>query len=165
MTLDLDPLNPRLRCECCGYPTIVAALDRADVFEPSETLWGCRLCDWENTPLRADGSPDPDAPSAEDRNGGFTLEQARANFRIHAWMYDPAQPEPWMAGPPTPDEMALRRALRDKYEALRATPEREHHERWRQIAEYERSLHDANIRRAEAAEEEEEKEEESPGNA
>jgi hypothetical protein len=152
MNLELDPFNPRLPCECCSYPTIVAALDRADVFEPSETLWGCRLCDWENTPLQPDGSPDPDAPSAEERNGGFTLEQARANFRIHAWMYDPARPEPWMAGPPTPDEMALRRALRDAYEALRTTPEREQHELWRQIGEYESSLHDLNIRRAQAAE-------------
>jgi uncharacterized protein YjiS (DUF1127 family) len=151
-TLKLDPFNPRLPCECCGYLTIMAAVDRYDSFEPSETLWACPLCDWENAPLRADGSLDADAPSAEERNGGSTLEQARANFRTHAWMYDPERPEPWMVAPPAPTELELRRALREAYEALRTTAEPDQYDLWRQIAGYERALRDLGIRRAQAAE-------------
>jgi len=154
MTLKLDPFNPRLTCECCGYPTLVAALDQHDGFEPADTLWGCPLCDWENAPLQSDGTPDPHAPSGEDRNGGFTLEQARENVQVHSWMYDPQQPEPWMAGPPTEDELALRRELRATFEALRQTPEREQYALWRQVEEYERSLRDVTIRHAQAAENE-----------
>jgi hypothetical protein len=152
--LKLDPFNPRLPCECCGHPTIVAAVDRYDSFEPSETLWGCTLCDWENAPLRADGSRDPGAPSAEERNGGFTLEQARANFRAHAWMYDPERREPWMTAAPSSQELELRRALREAYATLRTTAERDQYELWRQITEYEHELRALGIRRAQAAENE-----------
>ena len=115
----------RMTCECCGHPTLPLMSDTgiADVDWEGSHL-GCILCDWESGPALEDGTPDPAAASAEDRNGGCGLTEARANYERYGWMYDPARPPEWMGGLPTPEELDHRRALRQAYEVLAAAPER-----------------------------------------
>ncbi len=108
----------RLRCECCGYLTLTVPMaqyadDTLDAVDPA-----CPFCDWENPPLNDDGTPKPNPPSPEERNDGHSLSEARANVGKFLWMYDPAHLEPWMTGPPSSEEMAIRRQLRDAYEAV-----------------------------------------------
>ena len=145
----------RMTCECCGYPTLplVPYNDWAEVDWESSGL-ACLLCGWENAPARLDGTPDPDAPSAEERNGGYDLETARANFRRHAWMYDPARPEPWMGGPPPASELALRRELGAAYAELAAAPEPHRDWRgWEAILAREAALRAAEAARSRSVEE------------
>jgi hypothetical protein len=139
----------RMRCECCGYPTlgVVAFEDGTPDWESS--VLGCLLCDWESAPALLDGTPDPEAPSDEARNEGYTLDAARANVARHAWMYDPARPEPWMVSPPTTVELTRRRTLRDAYEHQTAEPGP--YLPWDDVFPAEAELRAAEARRADAA--------------
>jgi hypothetical protein len=116
----LAPLGTvRMTCECCGFPTLPLAPDALlGEVDWASTVLACPLCSWESGPASEDGTPDPEGGSGEDRNEGFTLAAARANFERHGWMYDPAEPPAWMGGPPTAEETGVRRALREAYEAL-----------------------------------------------
>lgn len=84
----------------------------------------CPLCDWENTPLTADGAEDPTALPSQERNDGISIAEARINFARYLSMYDPAKLEPWMLGPPSAEVLALKHALRDAYTALLSAPKR-----------------------------------------
>lgn len=147
--VDPDPFHhPRLPCVCCGYPTLPVWSDRLDPVDSPDVGASCVLCDWENVPLLEDGSPDPDAASDEERNDGFALAEAQANFARFTWMYDPARPEPWMAGPPPVEELALRRTLKSAYDALHGLDEEATREQWESIEALEAELRAMGLRHA-----------------
>lgn len=137
--LQQNEFYPRLRCECCGYPTRL--IDEARGFTGLE-YWtaqtGCLLCDWENAPVDETFSPVADAPSAEERNDGYSIERARDNFRLHTWMYDPAVLEAWMLAPTTEKVLALRRSLRTAYDSLARDPE--DYAQWQRVLDLENAL-------------------------
>jgi hypothetical protein len=144
----------RMTCECCGFPTLALTpeTDWASVDWESSAL-ACPLCNWESGPAMEDGSPDPAARSPEDRNEGYALAEAQENFRRHGWMYDPAAPPLWMGGPPAAEELELRRALREAYEALGAAPERrERGDPWERVLDLEFQLRAAEEARRAALE-------------
>jgi len=61
-------------CPCCGYPTLL-----------ERNAFGlCPLCDWEDEP---GPSENPDSPSPS--NHGYTLTEARENFKRFLTMYRP----------------------------------------------------------------------------
>jgi hypothetical protein len=152
--VDPDPFHhPRIPCVCCGYPTLPVWADRLDPVDSPEVGASCVLCDWENVPLLDDGTPDPEAASDEERNDGYTLAQAQANFARFTWMYDPARPEPWMAGSPPEEELALRRELKAAYDALHGLDEEQTEEHWKAIEAHEVALRDMAMRHAVATEE------------
>jgi Cysteine-rich CPCC len=70
-------LASRVKCPCCGYPT----LSERNVYEI------CDLCDWED-----DGQDDK---SAEEVWGGpnsdYSLAEARQNFKKYRVMYAPGR--------------------------------------------------------------------------
>lgn len=73
--LSMPLLAARVRCPCCGYPTLA---ERAG-FEI------CELCDWED-----DGQPEGDAGAARGGpNGDYSLAEARRNFARFRVMYRP----------------------------------------------------------------------------
>jgi hypothetical protein len=96
-------------CPCCGYPT----LSRPAAFEI------CRLCDWED-----DGQDDAAADEVwAGPNGGYSLAQARWNFRAYRVMYAPGRDQRIAAGD---SELAYetKGALMAAYDRLRsAAPE------------------------------------------
>ena len=87
-------------CECCGYPTLGVPLGQYEL-EFDSAQRACPLCEWENPRLTAAGTAVPDGESAEERNDGRSLAEARASFARNLSMYDPAHLEPWMLGPPS----------------------------------------------------------------
>lgn len=134
-----DLYHPRLRCECCGYRTRFIPPDQYGQPLLIDAPTSCRLCDWENAPVDDNGRPDADAPSGEDRNGGHTLAEAKANFARYLSMYDPAQLEPWMLGPPTPEELALKQQLVDAYGAI--DEQTQSLEAWQRVLSLETALY------------------------
>ena len=132
----------RMTCECCGFLTLPLVPDaEASEVDWDHTMLGCVLCGWESGPALEDGTPDPAAASAADRNEGYTLADAQAHFRRHGWMYDPAEPPAWMGEPPTAEETELRSALREAYEMLAAPDEsRDRGDAWERVLDAEARL-------------------------
>jgi hypothetical protein len=65
----------RVRCPCCGYPT----LQEAAAYDI------CELCDWED-----DGQGEAEADEIwGGPNGAYSLAEARRNFRDRLVMYAP----------------------------------------------------------------------------
>lgn len=106
---DIGPFH-RLRCACCGYPTLRPGGDGV-----------CPLCDWENE--TSDGSA-----ADADRNDGLTLDQARHNFHRYLTVYDLAHPQPWIGSGPSAAERAA------KQEMIRAFKAMEQHDDWDDLA-------------------------------
>lgn len=96
---EIGPFH-RLRCACCGYPTLRAGGDGV-----------CPLCDWENA--TGDASAD-DA----DRNDGLSLEQARQNFHRYLTVYDLTHPQPWMGSGPSAAERAAKQDMIHAFKAM-----------------------------------------------
>ena len=143
----------RMTCECCGFPTLSLLPDStvSDV-DWDDSHLACVLCSWESGPALDDGTPDPAAGSAEERNEGRTLAEAQANCARHAWMYDPAHPPEWMGGRPTPHELESRQALRRAYETLTALEPRARGEAWELVLALETELRAAEEERRAALE-------------
>jgi hypothetical protein len=99
----------RLRCACCGCPTLEAGTLYLD-----ETPWPqvCLLCDWENA------APD----RRVDEDDAVSLTQARANVQRYGWMYDPTHPPSWLVEPPSSEELQMRLDLREVYAAIDEEP-------------------------------------------
>jgi len=100
----------RLRCVCCGCPTIEAGTLYLD-----ETAWPqvCLLCDWENA-----------APGRRvEEDDSVPLSQARTNVERYGWMYDPTNPPAWLTNIPSEEELQRRLDLREVYGAIDAEPE------------------------------------------
>jgi hypothetical protein len=71
------PIAGRIRCPCCGYPT----LSEAAAYEI------CELCNWED-----DGQGDEEADEVwGGPNSDYSLAEARANFKRHRVMYAPVR--------------------------------------------------------------------------
>jgi Cysteine-rich CPCC len=106
----------RLRCACCGAPTLENRdwLDAASGESAFPQV--CVLCEWENA------SADPLA-AAQGSDDGISLVEAQANFDRYHWMYDPTSPKPWMRAVPTSAELDARRALREIFRAIEREPE------------------------------------------
>jgi hypothetical protein len=100
----------------------------------------CPLCEWENTPLTADGAEDRSTARSEDINSGISIAMARTNFGRYLSMYDPAKPEPWMLGPPSRDVLRLKRTLHNAYKSLLAAPEHDRHAPLNIVKDCERAL-------------------------
>ena len=65
----------RVTCPCCGYPTL----------EERGNYDICELCDWED-----DGQDDDDSSKTMGGpNGGYSLDEARENFKKYGIMYTP----------------------------------------------------------------------------
>jgi len=65
----------RVTCPCCGYPTL----------EERGNYDICDLCNWED-----DGRDDEDSSkSLGGPNGGYSLDEARENFKKYRIMYSP----------------------------------------------------------------------------
>ena len=103
-----------MRCECCELPTLFIVADRDEEAEWSETSLGCTICGWENLPADENGQL-RDRDSAEDRNDGIALSEAKRHLAQYGWMYDPDKPPAWLGGPISLDERRLRQELRDTY--------------------------------------------------
>ena len=86
--LRIGAFDARLRCECCDLPTIQVPFYNYDIHLDHANV-DCPLCEWENTPLTADGAEDKEAIDTEDRNDGISLAEARGNFSRYLSMYDP----------------------------------------------------------------------------
>jgi len=75
MTYRSQLLAGRVRCPCCGYPTLDAGAD----YEI------CELCNWED-----DGQSDDDADEVRGGpNADYSLTEARRNFAQYRVMYQP----------------------------------------------------------------------------
>jgi len=137
--LTVDPHDSRVFCECCGYPTLRVPLVEIELeFDIAQRA--CPLCEWESPRLTEAGLPVPEGTSAEERNDGHSLAEARANFARHLSMYDPAKLEPWMLGPPSAKVTQRKRALRDAYDALLATPASSRWDSWTAVRACEDAL-------------------------
>ncbi|MCC2669001.1 MAG: hypothetical protein K0Q72_1472 [Armatimonadetes bacterium] len=98
----LDP-SQRERCPCCGYLTLRA---RA-VYEI------CELCCWED-----DGQDDPRADEVwGGPNHGYSLTQARENFRRYLVMYEPER-DRRICGPDNEAARDAKRLLIHAFEQL-----------------------------------------------
>ncbi|MGX1199098.1 CPCC family cysteine-rich protein [Parvibaculum sp. MBR-TMA-1.3b-4.2] len=93
------------RCPCCGYPTL----------EERGGYDICGLCNWED-----DGQDDPHADEVwGGPNGGYSLTEARANFRRYLIMYDPSKPSKRVGGNNnTPAEHELKQAIVQAFDAM-----------------------------------------------
>lgn len=100
----------RLRCACCGCPTL-----EAGTLYLEETSWPqvCLLCDWENA------IPD----LRIDRDDSVPLTEAQANVNRYGWMYDPANPPEWLMAAPNDEELQMRQDLREVYAAIDEEPD------------------------------------------
>jgi hypothetical protein len=127
--LTVEPYDSRMFCECCGYPTLHVPLAQHEL-ELDFGQRACLLCEWENPRLTEAGVPVPNGQSAEERNDGRSLAEARASFGRHLSMYDPAKLEPWMLAPPSPEVVQRKAALRDAYDALLAAPDSARWDSW-----------------------------------
>lgn len=79
---ELDPLEPRIPCECCGCLTRVVPLDpHGSRYLFEEVSPSCPLCEWESPPLDASGEVIVGSATAEERNSGYSLPEARAALR------------------------------------------------------------------------------------
>jgi hypothetical protein len=88
--MTVDPHDSRVFCECCGYPTLRVPLGDIEL-EFDFAQRACPLCEWESPRLTEAGAPVPNGPSAEERNDGHSLAEARASLANHLSMYDPAK--------------------------------------------------------------------------
>jgi len=78
------PLQPRVKCPCCGYLT----LERRAEYEI------CELCNWED-----DGQDDESADEVwGGPNSDYSLAEARANFLKYRVMYAPGRDQRIGAG-------------------------------------------------------------------
>lgn len=137
--LTVEPHDSRMFCECCGYPTLRVPLVQDELeFDFAQRV--CPLCEWESPRLTEAGVPVPDSPSAEERNDGRSLAEARASFARHLSMYDPAKLEPWMLGPPSPEVIQKKGALREAYDALLAAPDSSLWDSWSTVRACEDAL-------------------------
>ena len=102
----LDPAK-RLRCPCCGYPT----LGERAAYEV------CELCYWED-----DGQDDPHADEVwGGPNHGYSLTKARENFRRFLVMYEP-EADPRIGGPDSEAALATKRRLMEAFGRLETVP-------------------------------------------
>jgi hypothetical protein len=98
----LDP-SKRSRCPCCGYPTL-GARGEYEI---------CRICWWED-----DGQDDADADVFRGGpNQGYSLTQARENFRRFGVMYEP-ECDPRIGAPDSELANAAKQALMAAFKAL-----------------------------------------------
>jgi cysteine-rich CPCC protein len=98
------PLNRRVACPCCGYPT----LSEAAAYDI------CELCNWED-----DGQGDQDADVVKGGpNGTYSLTEARDNFRRYLIMYRPDH-DTRITGSETPTELEAKRQLMVTFDQLR----------------------------------------------
>ena len=98
------PIESRVPCSCCGYPT----LSEAAAYEI------CELCNWED-----DGQSDSDADVVRGGpNGDYSLKEARENFRQFLVMYRPDH-DTRATGSDTPTELQAKRELITAFERLR----------------------------------------------
>jgi len=106
MPLSDVPLEKRVSCPCCGFPT----LSEAAAYEI------CELCNWED-----DGQGDADAVVVRGGpNGSYSLAEARRNFCEHLVMYRPDH-DTRATGPDTPAELEAKQALVKAFGQLRGT--------------------------------------------
>lgn len=138
----LDP-SRRHRCPCCGYPT----LGSRSGYEV------CRLCSWED-----DGQNDPHADEIwGGPNHGYSLTQARENFRRFLVMYEPER-DLRIGGPDRPEVQEVKRQLIASFERLNTASSADHPAIVQEIRKHERQLaialkesiraHDLAVRRA-----------------
>jgi hypothetical protein len=98
----LDPAE-RVRCPCCGYPT----LGERAAYEI------CPLCWWED-----DGQGDAEADEVwGGPNHGYSLAQARRNFREFLVMYEPEH-DRRIGAPDSESERTAKRALMAAFSRL-----------------------------------------------
>jgi hypothetical protein len=137
--LTVEPYDSRMFCECCGYPTLrVPIAQHALEFDFAQRA--CPLCEWEIPRLTEAGLPVPNGQSAEERNDGRSLAEARASFGRHLSMYDPSKLEPWMLGPPSAEVIRRKGTLRKAYDALLASPDSARWDSWSTVRACEDAL-------------------------
>lgn len=96
----LDP-SQRVRCPCCGYPTL-GARGGYEI---------CELCSWED-----DGQDDATADDVRGGpNHGYSLSHARQNFRRFLVMYEPER-DRRVGGPDRPEVREIKRRLIAEFE-------------------------------------------------
>jgi hypothetical protein len=106
MSLSKVPIDRRVTCPCCGFPT----LTEAAAYEI------CELCNWED-----DGQGDGDAENVRGGpNGDYSLAEARLNFCQHLVMYRPDH-DTRLTGPDSATERQAKRELITAFEQLRVT--------------------------------------------
>ena len=121
--IELHDFHPRARCECCGYRTRPISQFTDGTVAIADTSSSCGLCDWENASLDENGNSIPGPESDEERNDGYSITEAQANFAKHLSMYDPARPAPWMLGPASAEEIDLKRELKAAHEGVERDPD------------------------------------------
>jgi hypothetical protein len=93
----------RYTCPCCGYPT----LEERGAYDI------CELCWWED-----DGQDDSDSSKTRGGpNGEFSLDEARANFRLYRLMYPPDR-DPRFGGPDSEIAVAAKRRMIEAFDAM-----------------------------------------------
>lgn len=96
-------MNKRFNCPCCGYPT----LDEKASYDI------CILCDWED-----DGQNSLDADLiTSGPNGGYSLKEARDNFKKYLVMYSPDR-DMRMTGSDTKEEVKVKKQLINAYDGI-----------------------------------------------
>ena len=106
----------RVRCPCCGCPSLDAEM-------PDQS---CIMCEW-----MVDGLPAQEVQETEE------LALARQNFRRFLSVYPPDGRPEWSPDPPSDEELALKQELLSRYAAV-LRGDREAAGIWRGIAELER---------------------------
>jgi hypothetical protein len=129
-----DPLNAyleppkRLKCPCCGNPTL----------RPGLKSQSCVLCEWD----------DLDSEEA----GGLRdeeLRSCRTTFQQYGSIYPPDKRPAWAPMPPTADELELRRFLVELYAKAATARGEELLSAWEDVEARERDLRQLCYRRAE----------------
>ena len=117
----------RFSCPCCGYPTLLSRA-RYDI---------CRLCDWED-----DGQDDANSADFQcGPNGGYSLDQARVNFKSHLTMYAKGKNSS-ISGEDSTDRIKLKQQLIDIFEQLLSAVGNEKAALWQQALKTEQLLYD-----------------------
>jgi len=102
----LDPTK-RERCPCCDYPTLGS--------RASYEI--CELCAWED-----DGQDEARADEVwGGPNHGYSLTQARRNFRQFLVMYEPER-DRRIGGPDGEHAVGVKRLLMQAFDRLESTP-------------------------------------------
>lgn len=147
--IELHDFHPRVRCECCGYRTRPIPQFTDGTVVIAEASSSCGLCDWENASIDENGNSVPGSESDEERNDGYSIAEATANFTRHLSMYDPARLAPWMLGPTSAEERELKRELKAAHEEVDRDPD--NLLKWDRVVSLETALDETIRSRIEAA--------------
>lgn len=106
-------------CPCCSYPTLS---------EPGGYNI-CLLCNWED-----DGQDDPYADEVwPGPNKGYSLTQARDNFKKYWIMYSPDR-DPRISAPDSDLQRTIKQQIMDAFDAMADSNEEDQAQKWQIIA-------------------------------